>query len=48
VLLAAIVRGEATDPMAYVLAAASALACALVFIELTAWLFRRERIIYGR
>jgi sodium transport system permease protein len=48
VLFASIIRGEPMPAFAYLLSAASTAACALSFVELTAWLFRRERIIYGR
>jgi sodium transport system permease protein len=48
VLLGEVLRGEAVPFASYALAAISATACGLICVHLTALLFRRERIIYGR
>lgn len=48
VLLSEVLRGEAIPFASYALAALSAVACGLICVVLTAALFRRERIIYGR
>jgi sodium transport system permease protein len=47
VLLMDVIRGESVDAVGFVLAAVSSLALAAVFLEVTARLFRRERIIFG-
>jgi len=48
VLLSEVLRGEAIPFASFGLAAISAIACGLICVYLTAALFRRERIIYGR
>jgi sodium transport system permease protein len=47
VLLMDMIRGEHVDPLGFVLAALSSVVLAVVFVEMTARLFRRERIIFG-
>lgn len=47
-LLSDIIRGDAVPSMGYLLAAVSCLALGLASVLATAYLFRRERIIYGR
>jgi sodium transport system permease protein len=47
-LLTAMIRGETFELAAYAIATASALVTSFACVELTAWLFRRERIVYGR
>jgi sodium transport system permease protein len=47
-LLTAFLGGRATGPMAFIGAAAAALAAALVLVRLTTKLFQNERIIFGR
>ncbi len=47
-LLQGVVSGESPGLLAYGAAGASSLVLALLCVALTARLFRRERIIYGR
>lgn len=48
VLITNILEGGAFDPLSFLVAALVALAGAVVFLGLTARLFRRERIVFGR
>ena len=48
VLLADVIRGEPTPPGGFALAALASLLLAAVCVALTAKLFQRERIVYGR
>ncbi len=48
VLLSDMIRGEALQPAGFVLAAVIATLAGLVCVQITAMLFRREGIIYGR
>lgn len=47
-ILAAIVRGEAPTPLAFLAAGGSAMLLACVAVLATAALFRSERVVYGR
>lgn len=47
-LLSDVIRGEPVAPLAFVLAAVSSLVLGLACVRGTAFLFRRESIVYGR
>lgn len=48
ILITDVLEGNAFEPLSYLLAALAAVAGAVVFLGLTARLFRRERIVFGR